>query len=416
MEYDLEEQDLEAAVLRILPDAAALRHHLHRFPELSGEEKNTAAHIAALLAPLGLDEIQTGVGGGHGIVATLHGRAGDGPAAALRADMDALPIQEAGGAAYQSCVPGICHACGHDGHTACLWGAAAVLSQMRDRLRGTIKFIFQPAEETTGGAELLCAAGVLDGVDSIFALHGWPGLPIGQIGVRPGPLMASADVFHIIVQGAGGHAAYPHLTVDPIVVGAQIVGGLQTVASRETSPTEPVVVSVTQFHAGTASNVIPGEARLSGTVRCLSRAVRAAMPAALERIVAGVCAAHRATYVFDYQSGPPVVVNDPILTARVQEVGGALFGPDNVILLDAPSLGAEDFAYYLEHVPGVMTRLGVGEDTAPLHTPTYDFGDAALLPGIRLLCGLALRAEDIFSCTGGLLAPGYKRLPFYTHS
>ena len=149
------------------------------------------------------------------------------------------------------------------GHTACLWGAAAVLRQIRDTLRGTVKFIFQPAEETTGGADVLCAAGVLNGVQSIFALHGWPGLPVGQIGVRPGPLMASADVFHITVTGAGGHAAYPHLTIDPIVAGAQIVGALQTLASRETSPTEPVVVSVTQFHAGTATNVIPGEARLS---------------------------------------------------------------------------------------------------------------------------------------------------------
>ncbi len=373
---------------RILPQAVALRHHLHQYPELSGQEAQTAAHVAGLLAPLNLTSLQTNFGG-HGIVATLNG-ARPGPTVALRADMDALPIREQSEWDYKSRTDGIMHACGHDGHTACLWGAAAVLSECREHIRGTVKFIFQPAEETVGGAEVLCAQGVMDTVQAIFALHGWPGLPVGQIGIRPGPMMASADRFDITLRGRAGHAAYPHLGVDPIVAGAQLVQALQTLASREVSPLEPVVVTVAQFHAGTAFNVIPGEARLAGTVRCLSSPLRDSMPAILERITAGICAASRCEYDFSYSPGPPVVVNDPALTAFVEDVGRNVLGLGNVQLLDTPTMGAEDFAYYLAHAPGAFLRLGVGEDVSPLHTPTYNFSDAALPHGIELLAMLAL--------------------------
>lgn len=376
----------DAQIERILPDAIALRHHLHRHPELSGGEQQTAAYVAERLRPLGLDTLETGVGG-HGIVAALRG-AHDGPTVALRADMDALPIQEQSECEYRSKVPGVMHACGHDGHTACLWGAAAMLAAMREDIHGTVKFFFQPAEETTGGAEALCAAGVMDDVDAIFALHGWPGMDAGKIGLRAGPLMASADKFEIVVRGQGGHAAYPHLTVDPIVAGAQIVLALQTVASREMSPLEPVVVTVAQFTAGTAYNVIPGEAQLAGTVRCLSNRARTGMRAIIERIVAGICQALRAEYSMEYVLGPPVTMNDARLTEFVEAIGGEILGVDSVEHLDAPSMGAEDFAYYLSHAPGAMLRLGVGANASPLHTPTYDFGDEAVYYGVHMLAGL----------------------------
>jgi amidohydrolase len=381
--------DITALIERILPDVVQTRHHLHQNPELSGNEVQTSALVADRLQSLGLDEVQIGIAK-HGVVGLLRGRT-DGPMFALRADMDALPIQEASGLPYQSCNPGVMHACGHDGHTATLLGAAAVLSALRDRIHGTIKFIFQPAEETTGGAETMCAEGVMDGVDAIAALHGWPFLEVGQIGIRPGPMMASADIFDLTIKGKGGHAAYPHTAVDPIIVGAQIVGALQTLAAREISPLDSVVVSVTQFHAGTAHNVIPGQAVLAGTVRCLNPDLRTQMPGKMERIVAGICAALRAEYDFAYEFGPPVVVNDIAMTSLIKQIGNDVLGAESVRYLETPSMGAEDFAYYLPHAPGAMFRLGVGTDVSPLHTPTYNFTDAALPYGIRMFTELALR-------------------------
>ena len=381
-----------AIIERILPEVIETRHHLHRNPELSGTERQTGELVAERLRAWGLEDVQTGLAG-HGVTGILRGpkdSAQNGPMLALRADMDALPIQETSGLEYASCSPGVMHACGHDGHTATLLGTAQTLSELRKRLPGPVKFIFQPAEETVGGAEAMVAAGVLDGVGAIIALHGWPDLGIGQIGYRPGPMMASADRFDLIVKGVGGHAAYPHTTVDPIVVGSQIVAAWQTLASREVSPLDSVVVTVTQFHAGNAYNVIPGEARLGGTVRTLSSAVRGEMPGKMERIAAGVCAAGRAGCEFVYDHGTPVVVNDAGLTARVEAAGRALLGPENVVFLETPTMGAEDFAYYQQEVPGVMFRLGVGRDVTALHTPTYNFSDGALAHGIGMLAHLAL--------------------------
>ena len=382
-----------AIVERILPDIVQTRHHLHQNPELSGAEQQTGAYVAERLRAYGFDEVQTGLAG-HGVVGVLRGSkngAKDGPMLALRADMDALPIQETSGLPYESCRAGIMHACGHDGHTATLLGAAQALSELREYLPGPVKFIFQPAEETVGGAEGMVAAGVLDGVAAIVALHGWPNLEIGQIGYRPGPMMASADSFDLTIKGKGGHAAYPHTTVDPVLIGSQIVSAWQALISREVSPLDSVVLTVTQFHAGTAYNVIPSTAELKGTVRTLSNAVRAEMPAKMERIAAGICAAFRADYEFAYNFGPPVVVNDPALTSLVEAVGQDILGPSNVTFLETPTMGAEDFAYYLLHIPGVMFRLGVGTEVTALHTPTYNFTDAALPYGIALLTNLALR-------------------------
>ena len=378
-----------AIIERILPEITETRHHLHRNPELSGQEQQTSASVAERLRAFGLDDVQTGLAG-HGVTAVLRGRA-DGPMLALRADMDALPIQEASSLEYASRNPGVMHACGHDGHTATLLGTAQVLSELREFLPGPIKFIFQPAEETVGGADGMIAAGVLNDVKAIVALHGWPNLEIGQIGTRSGPMMASADGFDLTIRGKGGHAAYPHTTVDPIPIGSQIVSAWQTLSSREVSPLDSVVVTVTQFHAGNAYNVIPSTAELKGTVRCLSNAVRDEMPAKMERIAAGICAAFRAEYDFVYTFGPPVVVNDPTLTSLVESVGRDALAPGAVTPLETPTMGAEDFAFYLREVPGVMFRLGVGTDVTALHTPTYNFSDGALQYSVTMLANIALR-------------------------
>ena len=377
-----------AVTQRILPDVIETRHHMHRNPELSGQEAQTSALVAEKLRALGAEDIRTGLAG-HGVTGILRG-ANDGPMVALRADMDALPIQETGDREYQSCRAGVMHACGHDGHTATLLGTAQVLSEMREHLPRPVKFIFQPAEETVGGADGMVAAGVLEGVESIFALHGWPNLEIGQIGYRSGPMMASADHFDLTIRGQGGHAAYPQTTVDPIVVGSQVVSAFQTLASREVSPLDSVVVTITQFHAGTAYNIIPGTAELKGTVRCLSNALRDEMPAKMERIAAGICSALRAEYTFAYHLGPPAVINDARLTAQIESVGRDLLGPENTVFLETPSMGGEDFAYYLLRIPGAMFRLGVGTNVTALHTPTYDFSDGALPSGIAMLSHLAL--------------------------
>ncbi len=380
---------IQSAVDQALPAVVAARHHLHQNPELSHHEKNTAAFVAEQLRAIGMDDIRTDVGG-HGIVATLKGGQGSGKTLALRADMDALPIQEENLAPYRSCVPGVMHACGHDGHTATLLGAAAALKSLQHQLKGEVRFLFQPAEEVAEGARAMCKEGAMEGIDAIFALHGWPGLPAGSIGCRPGPMMASADTFDIAVLGRNAHAAMPHKSLDPIVCAAHIITALQTLVSRETNPIDSVVVSVTRLDAGTAYNIIPAKAELKGTVRCLIPEIRQAMPEKMERVTAGICSALDAKYEFHYRFGTPVTINDHAMTEMVTQVGREVLGEHNVIALEAPSLGAEDFAVYLGHAPGAMFRLGVGEEKPPLHTPGYDFGDEPLQSGMRMFTRLAM--------------------------
>lgn len=380
------EGDVRRAIERVLPRIIALRHDLHQHPELSGREERTASLVAERLKGMGV-EPRTGVGG-HGVVADIR-PARDAPLLALRADMDALPIQEQNDLPYRSVVDGVMHACGHDGHTAILLGAAEVLQGFRERLPVRVRLIFQPAEETVGGARRMCEAGVMEGVSAIVALHGWVHLPLGYVGVRSGPSMAAADMFDIVVHGRGAHAAYPHLAVDPIVVGARLVVALQGAVSRETDPLEPVVVTVGRFHAGTAYNIIPDEARLAGTVRTLTPATRERMEAAVRRIADGVCAAAGATCSVDYIHGAPPVVNDEAIAQLVRSAATETVGAERVSSLVQPSMGAEDFAYYLEHAPGVMFRLGLG-DRAPGHTAHFDFDDGALPVGIEVLCRLCL--------------------------
>ena len=378
---------LEEILAEITPGLIETRQNIHRNPELSGREAGTARLVAGRLAALGLD-VRAEVGG-HGVIGVLRG-AGPGRTLALRADMDALPIQEENALPYRSQNDGVMHACGHDGHTTVLLGAAQVLAARWDEIAGEVRFLFQPAEETGQGARRMCAAGAMEGVDAAVALHAWPPLPVGQIGLRPGAMTASADTFEVLIHGRGAHAAYPHLSVDPIVVAAQVILALQTLVSREIEPTEPAVVSVTQVAAGSAPNIIPETVRLAGTVRTHSNAVRSLLPERMRRVVEGVCAAGRAHAEIHFSDGTPPVVNDVALAAQLADAAAEALGGENVITLPQASMGAEDFAEYLAYAPGALLRLGLGNPT-PLHAPTFNFTDAAVPVGVRVLATFARR-------------------------
>ncbi len=367
----------------------ALRREIHREPELGFDTKKTAEKVLGALEGLPLD-IQTGVAE-NGIVATL---SGDGPTVGLRADMDALPIHEETGLPFASEIDGKMHACGHDGHTSMLVGAAHALSRgpLRERLNGTVKFIFQPAEEGGGGGRVMVEEGVAEGVDSIFALHLWPGLPFGTAATKGGPIMAAADGFELTVRGKGGHGAMPHLSADAIAMAAQIVTTLQTVVAREVDPVEPAVLTVGEIGAGTAFNIIPETARLGGTVRTLNEDLRRRMPERIEGIARGVAGAMRGDAELDYNFSYPVTKNDADAARRALNVVGDLFGEENALELPNPSMGGEDFAFFLEKIPGAFIWLGVGEDVSGLHTPTFAFDEEILSLGTALLTALALEA------------------------
>jgi len=366
---------------------SALRRDIHREPELGFDTEKTARKVLDALDGLPL-EIQTGVAQ-NGIVATLQGE-GDGPVVGLRADMDALPITEETDLPFVSEVEGKMHACGHDGHTSMLVGAAHALSGMRDRLNGTVKFFFQPAEEGGGGGRVMVEEGAADGLDSIFALHLWPGLPFGTVATKAGPIMAAADAFEMEVRGTGGHGAMPHLSADAVVIAAHVVTALQTVVSREVDPVEPAVLTVGEIGAGTAFNIIPERARLGGTVRTLNEGLRKKMPGRIEAIAQGVARGMRADAHLDYTFSYPVTRNDAEAAGRALKTAGDLFGEESVLELANPSMGAEDFAYFLEKIPGAFVWLGVGEDVSGLHTPQFAFDEKVLARGAALLAALAL--------------------------
>src|SRR5918995_3015542 len=366
------------------------RRDIHREPELGFDTKKTAKKVLAALDSLPLD-IATGVAR-NGVVATLRG--GEGPTVALRADMDALPIEEETGLPFSSWIGGRMHACGHDGHTSMLAGAAHALSReaLRDRLNGTVKFVFQPAEEGGGGGRVMVDEGVADDVSSIFALHLWPGLPFGQVATKAGPIMAAADAFEMEITGSGGHGAMPHLAADAVVIAAQVVTVLQTVVSREVDPVKPAVLTVGEIGAGTAFNIIPEKARLGGTVRTLNPDLRESMPGRIEALARGVAKGMRGDANLDYTFSYPVTVNDEAAADRVLEVAEDLFGAKSVLELPNPSMGAEDFAFFLEKVPGAFIWLGIGEEVSGLHTPQFAFDEEVLPRGSALLAALALEA------------------------
>ena len=372
-------------------DIVSLRRDIHREPELGFDTQKTAEKVLDALDGLPL-KIQTGVAE-NGVVATLKGEGGDGPTVALRADMDALPIHEETGLPFASETDGKMHACGHDGHTSMLVGAARALSQdhLRERLNGTVKFVFQPAEEGQAGGRAMVEEGVAEGVGAIFALHLWPGLQFGTAATKAGPIMAAADAFEMTVRGSGGHGAMPHLAVDAVAIAVQVVTALQTIVSREVDPVEPAVLTVGEIGAGSAFNIIPETARLGGTVRTFDADLRERIPERIEELARGVARGMRGDVELAYRFSYPVTSNDAGSAELALGVVGELFGEDRAVELDHPSMGAEDFAFFLEKVPGAFVWLGVG-DVSGLHTPQFSFDEEILSQGAALLTALALES------------------------
>ena len=368
------------------------RRHLHRNPEVSFHEEQTARYVRETLESFGGLEISRPTE--NSVVARLVGDK-PGRTIALRADIDALPITEENDFDFASQNPGAMHACGHDGHTAMLLGAAEVLSGMREELAGEVRFVFQHAEELfPGGAEELVEAGVMDGVDAAVGVHLWAPLPVGKVGVTYGPMMAAPDVFNLTVSGKGGHAAMPHQTVDSIAVGAQVVTNLQHVVARETDPMANVVLSVTRFEGGTAHNVIPGSVEMQGTVRTLDAAVRDRMPGIMERVINGVTSAHGADYEFSYDRGYRPVVNDDGLTGEIEETARDVVGGENVEVMP-PNMGGEDFSAYGQRVPAAFYLIGAGNETrgitAPHHHPRFTIDEDALAVGLKMHLAVVTR-------------------------
>jgi amidohydrolase len=376
------------SAMEMQDEVAGWRHALHEKPELMFDVEETAAFVAAKLAEFGCDVVESGIGR-TGVVGLIHGRAGNGATIGLRADMDALPITETSGKPWASRHPGKMHACGHDGHTAMLLGAARQLCETRN-FRGSVAVIFQPAEEGGGGGKVMVEDGLMErfSVSEVYGMHNLPGLPVGAFALRRGPIMASTDEFTITIRGKGSHAAMPHAAVDPVVTGAAMVSALQTIVSRGTDPLEAVVVSVTKFHAGEAYNVIPETAEIAGTVRTLKPAMRDMAERRIREIVAGVAAAHGAQADVDYDRNYPVTVNHDAQAERAATVARRVAGDAAVNTEMPPLMAGEDFSYMLEARPGALIFTGNG-DTAGLHHPAYDFNDTAIPYGVTYWVTLA---------------------------
>jgi hippurate hydrolase len=358
-------------------DITEWRHDFHAHPELLYDVHRTAASVAEKLKSFGCDEVATGIGR-TGVVGVIHGRkpaTGEIKAIGLRADMDALPIMEATNLPYKSTTPGKMHACGHDGHTAMLLGAARYLAETRN-FAGTAVVIFQPAEEGGAGGKAMIQDGLMErfGIGEVYGMHNYPGMPLGEFGIRRGPIMAAADHLTIEIEGVGGHAARPHLTVDPVVVGALIVNALQSIVSRNVDPLHSAVVSICMFHAGSADNVIPQTAKLGGTARSLSARVRDLLERRIKEVVEGVAHLHGAKATVNYRRGYPVLENHERQMSFAASVAGQVVGDTNVDTDFPPVMGAEDFSYMLQARPGAFIFVGNG-DSAGLHHPAYNFND-----------------------------------------
>jgi len=382
--------DLKERVRAAVGAATELRHELHRIPEVHGEEERTAELLRGRLARLGLEVAPPLIG--TDVVALLRGGR-PGKCVLLRADIDALPVDDASRTAWSSTRPGFSHACGHDGHMAMLMGAVEVLLGMRERIPGSVRFVFQPAEEETGGGKRMVRAGLLEQAprpDAAFALHGWPGIPLGALASIAGPMMAAADRFTLRVIGKGTHGARPHVGVDPVVTAAEVVLALQSIVSRSIDPLRPAVLSVCTIHGGQTSNVIPEDVVMTGTTRYFDPTLREAFRRRMEEVARGVCLAAGATCRLDYEEGYIPLVNDAGMVAVARDTVKRHLGEAAWVDGLEPSMGAEDFSYYLERVPGAMVLLGLGEGAVNVHNPAFDFDDRALEPGITTLCALAL--------------------------
>jgi len=376
-------------------DIVEWRRDLHAHPEILFEVHRTAGKVAEMLAEFGCDEVVTGMGR-TGVVGIINGRTNtSGKTIGLRADMDALPVLERTGKPYASETPGKMHACGHDGHTAMLLGAARYLSETRN-FDGRVAVIFQPAEEGGGGGREMVADGLMDrfGISEVYGMHNWPGMPIGEFGIRVGGIMAATDEFSIEIEGVGGHAARPQNTIDPVMIAAQLISALQTVVSRNVDPLKNAVLSVTVMEAGEAYNVIPRLARLKGTVRTLDPAVRGFIENKIKTMAPQFAATFGATATVGYRNGYPVTVNHAEQTRFALETASEIVGRDKVDDDATPSMAGEDFAYMLEARPGAYIFLGNG-DSAELHTDTYDFNDDVIPLGSSYWVRLAERALPV---------------------
>lgn len=368
------------------------RHHLHAHPETAFAEIQTSAYVADLLRSFGV-EVHTGIAG-TGVVGVIHGRA-PGPWIALRADLDALDVSEANDFAHRSQYPGKMHACGHDGHTAMLLGAASWLAATRD-FSGSVALIFQPAEENEGGGRVMVEEGLFERfpIASVFGLHNWPGLPVGKLAIRAGAQMASYDIFEIELVGQGAHAAMPQLGRDTLVAAGQLIGALQTIASRNADPLDPLVVSVTQIHGGDTWNVLPQQAVLRGTVRAFDVALQDLAERRIREIAQGVAATFDLRASVRYERRYPPMINDAQATTLAVAAACAVVGADQVDRAPRPAMGAEDFAFLLQRRPGAYIWLGAGAGSGGLHSPDYDFNDDILGLGARYWIELVQRTLD----------------------
>jgi len=369
-------------------EIAGWRRHIHQNPEILFDVHQTAAFVADRLRHFGCDEVVTGIGR-TGVVGVIRGSRGEGSTVGLRADMDALPINEITGKPYASRNPGKMHACGHDGHTAMLLGAAKYLAETRN-FPGSVAVIFQPAEEGGGGGNEMVKDGMMErfGIEKVFGMHNMPGVPLGHFAIRLGAIMASTAEFTITIKGRGGHAAQPHKAIDPVVIGSQLVLALQTIASRTTDPVESVVVTVTKFHGGDAYNVIPETVELAGTVRTLKEDVAVRTEARMTEICQGIATATESSINLRYRRNYPVTFNHATETDFAADMASEIAGEDNVNRAMAPVMGGEDFSYMLNARPGAFIFIGNG-DTANLHHPAYDFNDEAIPHGVSYWVRLA---------------------------
>ncbi len=374
-------------------DMKTWRRHLHQIPELALDTVKTAAYVAEKLKEFGVDEIHAGIAE-NGIVAIIKGQA-PGATIGLRADMDALPITELAEFDYRSTHPGNMHACGHDGHTTMLLGAARYLAETRN-FAGRVALLFQPAEEAIGGARIMVEEGVMDRFDiaQVYALHNAPGLPVGHFLTTPGPLMAAVDTFTVHIKGLGGHGAMPHETRDPVMAACGMAQAIQTIVSRNHHATEDLVISVTQIHTGTIDNVIPETAYINGTIRTFNPEVQKMVMRRMDEIVKGCAVAYGVEAELDYDVGYPATINDAAKTEFAAEVAGEVAGEANVEANGMREMGAEDFAYMLQARPGAYLFLGQG-DTAGLHHPAYDFNDDISAVGASFFARLVEKAQPL---------------------
>ncbi|TRU21916.1 MAG: amidohydrolase [Microcystis aeruginosa Ma_MB_S_20031200_S102] len=376
----------------LAPRLVEIRRHIHANPELSGQEYQTAAYIAGVLSSCGLS-VQEAVGK-TGVKGELPGKGSDRRILAIRADMDALPIQEKTDLDFASRKPGIMHACGHDVHATVGLGVAMVLSRLSEPVGGKIRFLFQPAEEIAQGASWMIREGVMRDVSAVFGLHVFPSIPARSIGVRYGSLTAAADDLEIFIQGESGHGARPHEAIDAIWIASQVITTLQQAISRTQNPLRPIVLTIGQISGGRAPNVIADQVRMAGTVRSLHPETHAHLPEWIEGLVTNVCGTYNAKCQVNYRRGVPSVQNDQFLTRLVEEAGLEAWGRDRVLILSEPSMGAEDFSLYLQQAPGTMFRLGVGSTNLlnpPLHHPEFLVDESAILTGVITLAYAAYK-------------------------